>query len=129
MSWDTRTWQTRLERLSRHNTDAWEPAIDVYETRDAFVITAEVPGIGRDQIDLALEDTRLTIRGRRSDQRGTGDVVHYHQVERGFGTFARTFEFAERIDTERVAADLIEGVLTITLIKVPPPPARKIHVT
>jgi HSP20 family molecular chaperone IbpA len=58
----------------------------------------------------------------------SGAAVHYHQVERGHGAFRRTFEFAEKIDTEHVTADLAEGVLTITILKVPPPPARKIEV-
>ena len=84
--------------------------------------------MNRDQVDLAFEDTRLTIRGHRSDRSAAGDVLHFHQVERGFGSFARTFEFADKIDVEHVAADLADGVLTVTLPKVPPAPARKIEV-
>ncbi len=120
--------QQRLERLSSHHPEAWAPAIDVYETEGSFVVTAEVPGMNRDQVDLAFEDTRLTIRGHRSDRSAAGDVLHFHQVERGYGSFTRTFEFADRIDIEHVTADLADGVLTVTLPKVPPPPARKIHV-
>jgi HSP20 family protein len=128
MPWDTRAWQDRLERLSSHHTDAWAPAIDVYETPTAYIVTAEVPGVSRDQIDLALEDSRLTLRGQRADRRATSDVLHYHQIERSHGSFARTFEFADKIDVERVDADLAEGVLTITLPKVPPPAPRRIAV-
>ena len=128
MPWELRVLQQRLERLSNHHLEAWTPAIDVYETESAFVVTAEVPGVNRDQVDLAFEDRRLTIRGQRSDRAAAGDVLHFHQVERGFGSFVRTFEFADKIDVERVSADLTDGVLTVTLPKVPPPPARKIQV-
>jgi HSP20 family molecular chaperone IbpA len=71
----------------------------------------------------------LTIRGQRIDRSTTaGDVLHFHQVERGHGAFARTFEFASNIDVESVSADLTNGVLTVTLPKAARPPARKIEV-
>jgi HSP20 family protein len=133
MPWDPmrdfRGWQERLERLTAHRADSWAPPIDVYETADRYVIAAELPGLAREQIELALEDTRLTIRGHRSDRAaGEGDTVRYHQVERGHGAFARTFDFADKVDVERVSADLANGVLTVTLPKIPVPPARKIEV-
>jgi HSP20 family protein len=128
MPWELRVLQQRLERLSSHHPEAWAPPIDVYETETSFVVTAEVPGLARDQVILAFEDTRLTIRGHRSDRAAAGDVVHFHQVERGHGSFARTFEFSGRIDVDRVTADLADGVLTVTLPKAAPPPARKIQV-
>ena len=126
---DLRVWQERLERLSAHHPDSWTPPIDVYETEDRYVIAAEVPGLAREDVDLAVEDARLTIRGQRLDRPATaGDVVHFHQVERGHGSFARTFEFASKIDVDAVEADLTNGVLTITLPKAARPPARKIEV-
>jgi HSP20 family protein len=54
--------------------------------------------------------------------------VHFHQVERGHGSFRRTFEFAHAIDAEHVTADLADGVLTISVPKRLPPPARRIEV-
>jgi HSP20 family protein len=133
MPWDPtrelRAWQERLERLSAHRPDSWTPPIDVYETDDRYVISAELPGLAREDIDLGLEDARLTIRGRRIDRTTTaGDVLHFHQIERGHGAFARTFEFASKIDVAGVSADLSSGVLTITLPKALPAPARKIEV-
>ena len=130
MPWDPirelREWQ---ERLASHHADSWTPATDVYETADAYVITLEVPGLQRNQIDLSIEDGRLMIRGRRPERSADADnIVHYHQVERGHGAFARTVEFAETVDADRVSADLTNGVLTITLPKVPEPPPRRIEV-
>ena len=123
---DLRAWQERLERLSSHHADSWTPAIDVYETPDRYVVAAELPGMARDQIELAMADSQLTIRGQRIE-RSTEDV-HYHQVERGHGAFSRTFAFNDKIDIEAVTADLSEGVLTVTLPKVPPAPLRTIEV-
>jgi HSP20 family protein len=128
MPWEIRAWQERLERLSRHSPDAWAPAIDVYETAAAFIVTAEVPGVSREQIELALEESTLTIRGHRKERPASSDVLHFHQIERGFGSFERTFEFADSIDAGGVSADLSDGVLTITLPKQPAPPARRIVV-
>jgi len=130
MAWDPlRDLQALQERLARPQAEAWAPPIDVYETATVYVVTAEVPGLTRELIELALEDTRLTIRGRRPDPGSTsGRAVRFHQVERGRGPFSRTFEFADRVDGSRVTADLANGVLTVTLPKLAEPPARKIEV-
>jgi HSP20 family protein len=126
---DRRAWQERLERLAHPHQEPWTPPIDVYETPVSYVLTVEVPGLTRDQVELAVEDRRLTVRGRRLESQGrTAEPVHYHLVERGFGAFTRSFEFAHKVDVDGVSADLVEGVLTITLPKVVPPPARRIEV-
>jgi HSP20 family protein len=125
---DLRAWQERLERLAHPRPEPWAPAIDIYETADAYIITVEVPGVSRDDVELAVEDTRLVIRGRRLEgHRGT-EAARYHLVERGYGTFTRSFEFAARVDVHAVAADLADGVLTIRLPKVPPPAPSRIEV-
>ena len=126
---DLRAWQARLERLAHPHAESWAPPIDVYETTSSYVITVEVPGITREDVDLAVEENRLVVRGRRREPQGKADEpVHYHLVERGYGAFARSFAFAEKVDIEGVSADLCEGVLTITLPKLPPPGARRIEV-
>jgi HSP20 family protein len=124
---DLRAWQERLERLTAQHGGAWAPPIDVYETDDSYVVSVEVPGLARGDLDIAIEDTRLMIRGRRPDH-GAADGAHYHQMERGHGAFARTFEFAEAVRQDAIAADLRDGVLTITLPKLTPPPGRRIEV-
>ena len=123
---DLRAWQDRLERLSTPRADSWTPAIDVYETADRYVVAAELPGLTREQIELAMADSQLTIRGQRVER--AAEALHYHQVERGHGAFARTFAFNDKIDVDQVTADLTDGVLTVTLPKVPPAPRRTIEV-
>ena len=115
---DLRAWQERLERLAAQRGSAWDPPIDVYETGSRYVVTAEVPGLAREQIDLAVQDNRLTIRGVRPGADPEGAARHYHQVERGHGSFQRTFEFVDAVDQDGIAADLRDGVLTVTLPKI-----------
>ena len=121
---DLRAWQERLERLAAQHGHAWAPPIDVYETEDRYVVTAEVPGLDREQIELAVQENRLMIRGTRSAGVPESATRHYHQVERGHGSFERTFRFADPVQDDRITADLRDGVLTITLPKVVAPPRR-----
>jgi HSP20 family protein len=124
-----RAWHGRLERLSVQTAETWAPAIDVYETAAAYIVSAEVPGVAREQIRLGVESSRLTLSGRRVEQHADSGVTHFHQIERSYGAFSRTFEFGDRIDVERVTADLANGILTVTLPKVPPAPARRIEIS
>ena len=114
---DLRAWQERLERLHQHEAASWTPPIDVYETADRYVVTAEVPGVSREEITVAMDGNRLTLGGSRPAAAAGGAARHYHQVERGHGQFSRTFEFAEAVSIDDIAADLRDGVLTVTLPK------------
>lgn len=121
---DLRAWQERLERLAAQRGSAWDPPIDVYETASRYVVTAEVPGLARDQIDLAVQDNRLTIRGIRPGDGPETPARRYHQVERGHGSFLRTFEFVDAVDEDGITADLHDGVLTVMLPKIATAPRR-----
>ena len=121
---DLRAWQQRLERLAAQHGTGWDPPIDVYETEDRDVVTAEVPGVSREQIDVAVHDNRLMIKGVRSAGSPESSTRHYHQIERGHGSFERTFQFADPVDQDRITADLRDGVLMITLPKTAAPPRR-----
>lgn len=121
---DLRAWQERLERMAAQRGSAWDPPIDVYETASRYVVTAEVPGLAREQIELAVQDNRLTIHGVRPGAAPGTPAHRYHQVERGHGSFQRTFEFVEAVDQNGITADLRDGVLTVTLPKLATPPRR-----
>jgi HSP20 family protein len=124
---DLRAWQDRMERLAaQHGSPGWVPSVDVYETGDRYVVTAELPGVERNEVEVAVTDGRLTIRGERGADR---DRQQFHQLERGHGPFSRSFEFAEGIAADAISADLRDGLLTVVLPKLAAPTVRKIEVT
>ena len=93
----------------------WLPPVDIYQNANGeLVMQVEVPGVNRDNIDLRVENSTLTIRGERKQE---SDVKQeqYHRVERVYGTFVRTFSLPNQIDVDKVRADYRDGVLTITL--------------
>jgi HSP20 family protein len=100
--------------------------VDLCETAEAFIFTAELPGLSRDQIRIDVHDGRLTLQGRREARES---CEQYHQVERGHGEFLRTFVLPHPVDGDAVTADLVEGVLTITVPKLPDEPPRRVVVS
>jgi HSP20 family protein len=133
-------WDPLRDLLALHEqigqlvgTDApgWTPPVDLYETADAFVLTAEVAGLTRDQIDIQAEDNRVTIRGSRATGPAGKEVPceQFHRVERGHGRFSRAFALPEHIDVEGVSADLKDGLLTVTIPKAAGRGSRRINVT
>ena len=129
-------WDPLRDLLALHEqigqlvgTDApgWTPPVDLYETASEFVLTAELPGLPRDQIEIHVEDSRITIRGERAT--GQLPCEQYHRVERGHGRFSRAFALPEAVDVEHVAAELKDGILTITLPKASDGSGRRIAVT
>lgn len=118
--------QHGLERLASHGPQGWAPAVDLCETADAFVFTAELPGLTREQVRIDVHENRLTLQGRR-EARVSCDK--YHQVERGNGEFLRTFVLPHPVNAETVSADLADGVLTITVPKLPNEAPRRVVVS
>jgi HSP20 family protein len=105
----------RLNRLAGADEAGWMPPVDVSESPDGFTITAEVPGLSREDIQLTVQDGKVTLKGERPpcDARS----VRFERVERGHGRFNRTFALPAAVDASAVAADLHDGVLTITIPK------------
>ena len=117
--------QQRLDRYAP-GPAGWTPPVDLYETPDRYVITAELPGLSRTDIDIQLHDGRLTLAGTRREQ--VSACEQYHRVERGHGSFRRTFQLPDAIDDAAVTADLRDGVLTVTCPKATDSSRRRIHV-
>ena len=123
---DLITIQHQLERLASSGPQGWAPAVDLCETATAFIFTAELPGLSREQVKIDVIDGRLILQGRR-DARVSCE--QYHQVERGHGGFCRSFALPGAVDTENIAADLVNGVLTITVPKIAGPERRRVSVS
>jgi len=118
--------QQKLDRYAP-GPSGWTPAVDVHETPDRYVLTAEVPGMTRAELDIRIDGGRVTIAGTRRER--TPEFEQYHRVERGHGSFSRTFHMPIPVDSERVTADLRNGVLTVTCPKASNGAARRIQVS
>jgi HSP20 family protein len=134
-------WDPLRDLLALHEqmgqlvgTDApgWTPPVDLYETATAFVLTAELSGLTRDQIDIHAEEHRITIRGARGSATASGAEVsceQFHRVERGHGRFSRAFALPEAIEVDAVSAELKDGLLTVTMPKAAARGGRRVDVT
>ena len=118
--------QQRLDRFAPGHA-GWKPPVDLHETGAEYVITAELPGVSRDEIEIHFHDGRLTLSGVR--QAHVCTCEQFHRVERGSGSFTRTFQLPAPIDAEAIRADLRNGLLTVTGPKDPDAAARRIQVT
>src|SRR5262249_51005036 len=95
----------------------WSPAVDMHETKDELVVTAELPGLNEKDISLSLTGDVLSLRGER---RGNDEVKqeNYYRGERWYGKFERTLPLPVRVQADKVKASYRDGVLTIPLPKV-----------
>ena len=107
---------------------AWVPAIDIYETAEKdVVVKADLPGLKREDIKVTFENNVLTIEGERTFETETARE-QYHRVERGYGTFRRSFTLPATVDAARVEAAYQDGLLTVTLPRREESRPRQIHV-
>lgn len=102
------------------------PRSDIYETDDAIVIVADMPGVDENSLDIVLENNVLTIDGYADIPAPEGLSLVYAEYESG--DYERKFALSDQIDQENVEANVKDGVLTVTLPKAQPAKARKIAV-
>jgi HSP20 family protein len=121
----------QLGQLVGTDAPGWTPPVDLYETPTDYVLTAELPGLSRDQIEIHAEESRIVIRGARGSTNQGRDIAceQYHRVERGHGRFSRAFTLPEPIDVNAIVAELKDGILTVTLPKSTDRAARRINVS
>ncbi len=106
--------QEEMDRLTRSATSPQGfPAINVYAHQDGIVITAELPGLKEDDLDITVHRDTVTLRGTRRDS--ISEAGGYHRRERRTGPFGRTFGLPFSVDPDRVEAKLRNGILTLRL--------------
>jgi len=118
------SWQT--ESANR----VWVPALDIVEKRDAYIVVAELAGVTQNDVELSFEQNVLTIRGQKNpslDPSRDGELRVY-TAERVSGTFERAIRLPEFVDSEKIAAELRDGLLTITIPKATAAQPRKIEI-
>jgi HSP20 family protein len=102
------------------------PPVNLYESGDAYVVTAELPGVSASDIEVSVEGSTLTLRGQKKIEAEAGTAVH--RRERQSGGFRRAFELPAEIDAEKVEAVHRAGVLMLRLPKAPHHKPRQISV-
>lgn len=107
----------------------WMPAVNVEERDAEIVLTAELPGMSEDHVELELENNILTIRGDKQEEREEGEAGgRYHLSERTYGSFQRSFTVPRTVNPENIDAHFEDGVLTIHLPKAPEAKSRRITI-
>lgn len=102
------------------------PAVNIYHDNDNVYVTAELPGIRIEDLDITLEEDSLTIKGQRVSD--SGDDISYHRKEREEGQFNRVISLPVTIVPESAKATLKNGVLLITLPKAEEAKPKKIEI-
>lgn len=98
----------------------WMPAVEVSETNEAMVLTAELPGIEEKALKITIDNNVLTIEGEKEQERTDAPPAkNFYLSERFYGAFQRSFALPRTVDMEHVKAAFDKGVLTITLPKLP----------
>jgi len=108
-------------------TETWAPAINVEETDDELIVTADVPGIEPKDLDISLDNNVLTIKGERKEEKEE-KKKNYHRVERAYGALQRSIMLPSEVDSSRISAKNKDGVVTITMPKTAQSKRKKIEV-
>ena len=108
-------------------SEAFVPTFEVKETKEGYLFKADLPGVKEKELELSLTGNRLTVSGRREEEKKE-EGERFYAYERSYGTFSRSFTLPESVDPDHAAADLSNGVLTITMPKRPELKPKKIEV-
>lgn len=106
----------------------WLPAVNVEESAEELLLTAELPGMSREDVEIELENNILTIRGERAEERTEGEEKRYHLWERRYGSFQRSFTLPRTVDAEGISADFENGLLRVHMPKAPEAKGRRIEI-
>jgi HSP20 family protein len=115
-----------IRRYIKHMR-TWAPAVDILETEDAVILKADIPDVKIEDLDIRVENNTLTLRGNRKFEKDD-NVKGFHRIERVYGEFVRNFALPDTVDTEQVAADYKNGVLSIGIRKKEAAKLRQIKV-
>ena len=116
-----------LEPIQHWRVARCVPPINLYDAGEKYILTAQLPGIGPDEVDLSITGETLTMRGDRKRPEGVSEES-YRRQERQFGRWTRTVTLPDRVDGSKVSAAFADGVLTVTLPKAEEAKPRQISV-
>ncbi len=134
VGWDVFDVGRGFDRLlgstfSAPSLSAWTPAIDVRETKNDFLVSAELPGLTKADVEITVENGVLSLSGEKKEEFEEGSAESGRYVlERRYGRFQRNFSLPRGIDADKVKAQFADGILTITLPKVAAAKPRQIKI-
>jgi HSP20 family protein len=112
-----RLFEDTVSRMfNQGSSRPWTPAVDISENENELILTADVPGMKQEDMDVRIEDGTLILTGSRKfehEEKKEG----YHRMERSFGSFQRAFALPDSVDPEKVSATSDNGVLKVVLSK------------
>jgi HSP20 family protein len=115
-----------LERLLP--SSAWRPSVDISETAEEVVVTAELPGMAAEDIEINLEENVLTLRGEKLEEHEDKVEGEKHVYERHYGVFERSFVLPRTVDADKASAEFRKGLLTLRLPKTSSGKGRRINI-
>lgn len=107
---------TEPEHRGHKALNSWHPVVDIHETETSTFISADIPGVKKEEISINVEENTLVLSGERKTDIET-KKENYYRAERSFGKFRREFSLPASIDHEKISADYKDGVLTIEIPK------------
>ena len=113
--------------FARTFNEMWSPSVDISETKDDFVVKAELPGLEAKDVNVSISGNVLTIKGEKKAEEEEKDE-RYHRVERYSGSFQRVFQLPSGVKADKVEANFDKGVLKVTLPKVEEAKKKEIEV-
>jgi HSP20 family protein len=122
----TTTIEQKTPEQSTQHVQYVLPAVNIREEKDAYVLEADMPGVGKEGLEITLEGSELTLVGRRSRELVHGEVLLREQRQ---ADYRRVFEVAPTINTAGITAQMEQGLLTLTLPKSEAVKPRRISVT
>jgi HSP20 family protein len=115
------------KRGDETNFIRWAPRVDIVEVNGTYELTADLPGLKKDDIKIEIHDNVLTLRGEKKLEEEKKDK-NYRLCERYFGEFVRTFTLPENVNKDGIEAEFKDGVLTVAIPKVEKPKPKQIEV-
>jgi HSP20 family protein len=106
----------------------WNPSVDVSETGDKILITADLPGMTKDDVKISVRDHTLTLEGEKKRQKEEKGK-NYHRLERSYGSFCRSFTLPAAVKADKIKATYKDGVLSVELPKVEEAKPKEIPIT
>lgn len=107
---------------------SWAPAVDIFEQEGNIVLKAELPGVDPKDVDVRVENNVLTLKGERKFDNEV-KREDYHRVERTYGSFSRSFTLPTVVDTDKIKAEVRDGVLRVNLPKKEEAKPRQISIS